>query len=253
VVGAEALLRWRHPTQGLIAPGAFIEALSASSIASEVGRWIVQDACNKAAAWRANGLPLGRISVNLFPCQCSPALPKEIETALQQSALPADVLELEITETVALNHDDAIVPLRELHERGVTLSFDDFGTGFASLRYLTSYPVSRIKIDRSFVAKISEDAQDAAIVRSLIAMAHNLGLSIIAEGVETTAQAAFLLHEGCEEAQGFLYAKPLSAADFESYLNTRQISAQDLNDPRFYRSGTYSGPPKPSRRRLPRG
>ena len=145
------------------------------------------------------------------------------------------------------------MPLRELHERGVKLAFDDFGTGFASLRYLTSYPVSRIKIDRSFVAKISEDAQDAAIVRSLIAMAHNLGLSITAEGVETAAQAAFLLGEGCEEAQGFLYAKPLSAADFEAYLRTRQIGEQDLVDARFYRSGTYAGPPKPThRRRLPR-
>jgi diguanylate cyclase (GGDEF)-like protein/PAS domain S-box-containing protein len=252
VVGAEALLRWRHPTQGLIGPGAFIEALSVSSIAAEVGRWIVQDACERAAAWRASGLPLGRLSVNLFPCQCAPALPKEVEAILQQTGLPADVLELEITETVALNHDDAIVPLRELHEKGIKLAFDDFGTGFASLSYLTRYPVSRIKIDRSFVAKISEDAQDAAIVRSLIAMAHNLGLSIIAEGVETAAQAAFLLHEGCEEAQGFLYAKPLSAADFEAYLQTRQIGAQDLTDARFYRAGSYSDPPKPSRRRLPR-
>jgi diguanylate cyclase (GGDEF)-like protein/PAS domain S-box-containing protein len=256
VVGAEALLRWRHPTQGMVSPGAFIEALADNSIAPEVGRWIVQDACEKAAAWRAGGLALGRMSVNLFPCQCTPALPKEIEAALQHSGLPADVLELEITETVALNHDEAIAPLRELREKGITLAFDDFGTGYASLSYLTRYPVSRIKIDRGFVSKISENAQDAAIVRSVIAMAHNLGLSVIAEGVETTAQAAFLVNEKCEEAQGFLYAKPLPAAEFETYLRTRQIGGQatDLVDARFYRGGSgYSTPPKPvHRRRLPR-
>jgi EAL domain-containing protein (putative c-di-GMP-specific phosphodiesterase class I) len=240
----------------MVSPGAFIEALADNSIAPEVGRWIVQEACEKAAAWRAGGLALGRISVNLFPCQCTPALPKEIEAALQHSGLPADVLELEITETVALNHDEAIAPLRELREKGITLAFDDFGTGYASLSYLTRYPVSRIKIDRGFVSKISENAQDAAIVRSVIAMAHNLGLSVIAEGVETTAQAAFLVNEKCEEAQGFLYAKPLPAAEFETYIRTRQIGAQahDIVDARFYRGGTgYSSPPKPAhRRRLPR-
>ena len=251
VVGAEALLRWRHPQRGLVGPGAFIEALSESSIAPEVGRWILEDACSRMAAWRAAGLALGRISVNLFPCQCGPTLPAIIEEVLAQSGLSADLLELEITETVALNHDSALIPLRELHEKGVKIAFDDFGTGFASLSYLTRYPVTSIKIDRSFVAKISDDGQNAAIVRSLIAMAHNLGLSIIAEGVETAAQAAFLLNEKCEEAQGFLYAKPLSAADFEAYLRTRQIGAPpaDLADARFYRSAPLATTPKSAARR----
>ena len=255
VVGAEALLRWRHPQRGLIGPGAFIEALSESSIAPEVGRWILEDACSRMAAWRAAGLALGRISVNLFRCQCGPTLPATIDEVLAQSGLSADLLELEITETVALNHDSALTPLRELHKKGVKIAFDDFGTGFASLSYLTSYPVTSIKIDRSFVAKISDDGQNAAIVRSLIAMAHNLGLSIIAEGVETAAQASFLRNEKCEEAQGFLYAKPLSAADFEAYLRTRQIGAPpaDLADARFYRSAPLATTPKSAtRRRLPR-
>ena len=208
------------------------------------------------AAWRAAGLALGRISVNLFRCQCGPTLPAIIDDVLARSGLSADLLELEITETVALNHDSALTPLRELHEKGVKIAFDDFGTGFASLSYLTSYPVTSIKIDRSFVAKISDDGQNAAIVRSLIAMAHNLGLSIIAEGVETAAQAAFLRNEKCEEAQGFLYAKPLSAADFEVYLRTRQIGAPpaDLADARFYRSAPLATTLKSAtRRRLPRG
>ena len=144
---------------------------------------------------------------------------------LAQSGLPPEALELEITEKVALNHDDAPVRCRELHEKGVRLAFDDFGTGYASLSYLTRFPVSSIKIDRSFVAKISDDAEDAAIVRSLIAMAHNLGLAVIAEGVETEAQGHSCSNEQCEEAQGFLYSKPLSAADFEAYLGEKRLLA----------------------------
>jgi EAL domain-containing protein (putative c-di-GMP-specific phosphodiesterase class I) len=163
--------------------------------------------------------------VNLFPCQTrDPELAIEIEQALEHSGLPADVLELEITETVALNHDDAIAPLQRLHDKGVSLAFDDFGTGYASVSYLTRYPVSRIKIDRTFVGKISDEAQDAAIVRSLIAMAHNLGLEVIAEGVETRAQAEFLLNEQCQEEQGFLYARPLPASEFEAFLRSRRVA-----------------------------
>jgi EAL domain-containing protein (putative c-di-GMP-specific phosphodiesterase class I) len=255
VVGAEALLRWRHPVQGLVGPGAFIDALADSSIAPEVGRWIIHTACAQVAAWRASGLMLGRIAVNLFPCQTrDPELAIEIEQALEHSGLPADVLELEITETVALNHDDAIAPLQRLHDKGVSLAFDDFGTGYASVSYLTRYPVSRIKIDRTFVGKISDEAQDAAIVRSLIAMAHNLGLGIIAEGVETPAQAAFLLKEHCEEAQGYHYAKPLPAADFEAFLRTRLLGEPvDFPDKRGYRGGRSQSRSKPEpRRRAPR-
>jgi diguanylate cyclase (GGDEF)-like protein/PAS domain S-box-containing protein len=227
VVGAEALLRWRHPQRGVVSPGAFIQTLAESPIASAVGAWIIRDACAKTSAWRAMGLSLNRISINLFPSQCRDSrLLLDVEGALQTSGLAADILELEISETFALNNDDSIAPLQELHNRGIKLAFDDFGTGYASLSYLTKFPVSRIKIDRSFVAKVTDDAEDAAIVRSLIAMAHNLELGIIAEGVETEAQARFLLEERCEEAQGFLYAKPLSATDFEAYLRERRLAAQ---------------------------
>jgi len=242
VVGAEALIRWRHPERGILAPGLFIDTLAASSIAPAVSRWIVETACTATAKWRAEGLALGRIGVNLFPTQLGDvALLTDIDQVLQMTGLPAGTLELEITENVALNFEDAEV-LQKLRDKGIMLAFDDFGTGYASLSYLTRFPLARIKIDRSFVAKITDDTGDAAIVRSLIAMAHNLGLEVIAEGVETRAQAEFLLKEHCEEAQGFLYGRPLPAAEFEALLRSRRVAGlervsekRDSHSPRFQR------------------
>jgi diguanylate cyclase (GGDEF)-like protein/PAS domain S-box-containing protein len=226
VVGAEALLRWRHSSRGILTPAAFIDALGESLIAPAVGRWIARTACEHAAVWRAMGFPLRRMGVNMFPPQLDDeTLVRAITDALRETDLPPEVLELEITENVALTYDEMIAPLRHLHEMGVRLALDDFGTGYASLNCLTRFPLSRIKIDRHFVGKVTDDAEDAAIVRSLIVMAHNLGLRVIAEGVETQAQAAFLRNEGCEEAQGYLYAKPLSPADFEAYLRSKQLVA----------------------------
>jgi diguanylate cyclase (GGDEF)-like protein/PAS domain S-box-containing protein len=242
VVGAEALIRWRHPERGILAPGLFIDTLAASAIAPAVSRWIVETACTATAKWRAEGLALGRIGVNLFPTQLGDAaLLTDIDQVLQMTGLPAGTLELEITENVALNFEDAEV-LRKLRDKGIMLAFDDFGTGYASLSYLTRFPLARIKIDRSFVAKITDDTGDAAIVRSLIAMAHNLGLEVIAEGVETRAQAEFLLKEHCQEAQGFLYGRPLPAAEFEALLRSRRVAGlervsekRDSHSPRFQR------------------
>ena len=230
VVGAEALLRWQHPKQGILGPGAFIDALSKSPIALEVGRWILQTACESAAMWRRMSLAPVRIGVNLFPVQFHEGtLLKDVDSALLQSGLPAQALELEITENIALGRDGVMLaPLRALRAKGVSLAFDDFGTGFASLSYLTRYPLTRIKIDQSFVQKITDKpkSQDAAIVRSIIVMAHNLGLEVIAEGVETRDQADFLRVEKCEEVQGFLYAKPLPAGEFEKFLRASQTRSQ---------------------------
>jgi diguanylate cyclase (GGDEF)-like protein/PAS domain S-box-containing protein len=224
VVGAEALIRWRHPEAGILAPGTFIDTLATSPIAADVSHWIAHTACSKTAAWRAAGLQLERIAINLFPAQLhDDSLLHDIDEVLRQTGLPTEALELEITENVALDFADAAV-LQKIRDRGIKLAFDDFGTGYASLSYLTRFPLSRIKIDRSFVGKITDDAGDAAIVRSLIAMAHNLGLEVVAEGVETTAQADFLLNERCEEAQGYLYARPLPAAEFEAYLRSHPLA-----------------------------
>jgi len=205
----------------------FIEAIAESPMVLDVGRWILRTACEKAAEWRAKGLPV-RTGVNLFPAQFRDGtLLAEIENTLRQTGLPAEALELEITENIALGYDETIIgQLRALREKGVSIAFDDFGTGFASLSYLTRYPISRLKIDQSFVRKISANNQDTAIVRSIIVMAHNLGLEVIAEGVETPLQAAFLQAEGCDEVQGFLYAKPLTYDDFESYLRSSRSDAK---------------------------
>jgi diguanylate cyclase (GGDEF)-like protein/PAS domain S-box-containing protein len=234
VVGAEALLRWRHAERGVLMPAAFSETLATNAIALDVGRWIILTACQKAAAWRAMGLSPGRIGINVFPPQFQgEVLLRAIEDAMRQTNLPPESIEIEITENSALDHDDAAETLQKLHEKRISIAFDDFGTGYASLSYLTRFPLSRIKIDRSFVRKIIDDADAAAIVRSLIVLAHNLGLEVIAEGVETEAQAEFLLGEGCEEAQGFLYGHPLSAVDFEKFLRARQLT--DKAAPRLRR------------------
>jgi diguanylate cyclase (GGDEF)-like protein/PAS domain S-box-containing protein len=231
VLGAEALLRWRHPQRGILGPGAFIETLGESAIVPDVGRWILNTACQQAAQWRAMGLPLGRVAVNLFPFQAhDPALVEDVRAALSKSGLPPEALELEITEYAAFNYEDPNGPLQKLHETGVLLAFDDFGTGYASLNYLTRFPVSRIKIDRSFIGRITDNAEDAAIVRALIAMADNLEIEVIAEGVETKEQAAFLLKERCWEAQGFLYAKPLPVDEFTAYLRASRL-ALDVDQP----------------------
>jgi diguanylate cyclase (GGDEF)-like protein len=222
VVGAEALLRWRHPERGLLSPGSFIEALAESAVAGEVGNWILTTACQAAAQWRRDHGTELRIAVNLFPAQFrGGTLVADVERALAQSRLPAEALELEITENVALDRDDTVLaPLQALREKGIGLAFDDFGTGYASLSYLTRYPLTRIKIDRSFVQRIAEGArpEDTAIVRSIIAMATNLGLEVTAEGVETPAQARFLRAQDCHDLQGFLFSKPLPADEFQAFL-----------------------------------
>ena len=167
--------------------------------------------------------------MNLFPAQFHGGrLLQDVEAALRTSGLPPDALEIEITENIALaQHEGKLEPLRKLRAAGVHLAFDDFGTGYASLSYLARYPLSRIKIDQSFVRKITDNSsrEDVAIIRSIIVMAHNLSLEVIAEGVETAAQAAFLRNENCEEVQGFLYSKPLPVAAFEDFV--RANATQD--------------------------
>ena len=219
LVGAEALLRWNHPTRGLLAPGQFLEALEAGPAAGAVGDWAVDEACRQAATWREAGLPL-RMGVNLFAAQLREGnLARTVRDALALWNLPPGALELELTETIALQHDGVMLTtLRALHEGGVGLSLDDFGTGFASLSTLKRFPLSRLKIDRSFVSSLETDTDDAAIVEAVLALGRALGLEVVAEGIETAMQQAFLLARGCDEGQGYLYGRPVPAESFPATL-----------------------------------
>ncbi|OAS27824.1 diguanylate cyclase [Methylobacterium platani] len=224
ILGAEALIRWRHPRLGLLAPGEFLAPLEASRLAAPVGRWVLRTACAQAAAWRSARHPAGapdlRVSVNLFGAQFhSASLVDEVRAALADSGLPGSALELEITETIILQHDEALIaPLRALRDLGIGLAFDDFGTGYASLSLLKRFPLTRLKIDRSFVQGMDASPQDRAIVQSVLSLGRSFGLAVTAEGVETEAAARRLRAKGCEEAQGYLFGRPMEAAAFEALI-----------------------------------
>lgn len=235
VVGAEALLRWRHPEKGILAPAMFISVLGQSACAPEVGGWIVRQACEQAASWQKQGLGSIRIGVNLFPCQFEDdALLPTVIDALKANCLAPSTLELEITENIVLGRDDrALAVLQALRKLGVGLSFDDFGTGYASLSHLTRFPLNRLKIDRSFVQSIEvERPESGAVVSSMIAMAHKLGLEVVAEGVETDAQRAFLTATGCDEVQGYLYGRPMPADQFADFFQQTNMLNDESNYPR---------------------
>lgn len=213
VIGVEALLRWHHPERGLLAPGDFISVLECSPLAVDVGDWVLKQACAQVAAWRRMGLHDLRVGVNLFEAQFHGGnLVTSVEDALIENGLPAQALELEITENIMLRHDEAIiVPLREICAWGTEIAFDDYGTGYASLSLLKRYPVTRLKIDRSFVRDLCTDEEDAAIVQAIMYLGRRFELGIIAEGIESEAQEQSLKMYGCTEAQGFLYGKPAPA------------------------------------------
>jgi PAS domain S-box-containing protein/diguanylate cyclase (GGDEF)-like protein len=220
VVGAEALLRWRHPVRGLLSPAVFLPVLEASDIATDVGRWIVARSCSFAAEMAAGGRPI-TVGVNLFAAQLRDAtFHDDVVAALEAAGLPDGRLELEITETTVLSLDEATIePLRRLRARGVGVAFDDYGTGYASLSLLKRYPLTRLKIDREFVRDLETDTDDAAIVRAVIALGSSLGLDVIAEGIETTEQAAVLAGYGCPQAQGYLFGRPMPAREFAAFVS----------------------------------
>ncbi|HEY4556199.1 MAG TPA: bifunctional diguanylate cyclase/phosphodiesterase, partial [Lysobacter sp.] len=222
--GAEALLRWRHPERGLLTPDKFIDALAQSSVNAAVGRWILQRACRDAAGWPSIGGRKLAVGINLFPVQLDDErLLAEVDQALGASGLLPARLELELTETIALRDDGvAASALASLRARGIRVAYDDFGTGYASLSMLQRLPVDRVKIDRSFVRDVLVNRGDAAIVRSILLIARNLDLRVIAEGVETPQQAEMLRDLGCEEAQGFLYSRALHPTDFGQWLAAYQ-------------------------------
>jgi EAL domain-containing protein (putative c-di-GMP-specific phosphodiesterase class I) len=223
LTGVEALARWQHPERGLIAPGSFIPIAEETGLIDSLGAWAVREACDQAVAWQAEGLPALRIAVNLSTRQISsPLLVETVASALRDTGLAADLLELEITEGFLMERpEEARKVLQQLKDLGVALAIDDFGTGYSSLSYLKNYPVDRLKIDQSFVRDIHFRPDDQAIARAVITLGHGLSLKVIAEGVETEAQAEFLRVNHCDEVQGYFYGQPMPAAAFGDFLRKR--------------------------------
>jgi diguanylate cyclase (GGDEF)-like protein/PAS domain S-box-containing protein len=224
LIGLEALLRWQHPTRGLVPPSTFVPIAERSGLILKIDRWVLREACAQAKRWLDEGLNAGRVAVNLSALQLArPDLVDQLAATLAETQLAPDQLEIEITESVLLTDTDAVAQtLAAVHRMGVRLAVDDFGTGYSSLTYLRRFPVQKVKIDQSFVRNLNTDADNASIARAIISLGHSLGLQVVAEGVETREQINYLRNAGCDQAQGYFIAKPMSAAACGTFL----VSAQ---------------------------
>jgi diguanylate cyclase (GGDEF)-like protein len=219
ITGAEALLRWFHPEQGLISPAQFIPVAEETGLIIPIGEWVIDAACRQIRAWIDQGLPPVRVAVNLSTRQFSATLPRTVLAIIARHGIPTDSLELEITESMLMHNADSVVAMmREFGDAGILMALDDFGTGYSSLSYLKRFPIDNLKIDQSFVRGIPTDPDDSAIARAIISMAKNLRLSVIAEGVETLAQMEFLRDAGCDEIQGYYFSRPIPADEFAALL-----------------------------------
>lgn len=222
ITGVEALVRWRHPEFGLVSPATFIPIAEETGQILPIGEWVLRTACAQAKAWLDDAQPL-RVAVNLSVRQFLEAdLVETVRQVLKETALDPRYLSLEITESMLVRHSEPVnVALRDLKTMGISIEIDDFGTGYSSLGYLKRFPIDALKIDQSFIRDITEDRDDATIVVAIIAMAHGLGMSVIAEGVETAEQLAFLREHGCDDVQGYLLGKPMPAEMLIELLNNK--------------------------------
>ncbi|MGH6885790.1 MAG: putative bifunctional diguanylate cyclase/phosphodiesterase, partial [Geminicoccales bacterium] len=233
IIGAEALLRWTHPERGDIPPTEFIRIAEESALIVPLGEWVLRTACMQSRAWQDRGLPPIRVAVNLSAVQfLYRDLIGIVVQSLEESGLSPLRLELEITEGVLMRDTEATMSkLRRLSQLGIRIAVDDFGTGYSSLAYLKRFPVAKIKIDKAFVAEVTSDRGDAAIVNAVINLAHGLGLTVAAEGVERLEQADYLRARGCDEFQGYYFGRPMPAVELEQRLrqlaDERSASAAD--------------------------
>ena len=220
IVGMEALVRWKHPERGLVSPAQFIPLAEETGLIVPIGEWVLRTACEQNKRWQEQGLPPMRVAVNLSTQQFQQNdLVETVAQVLVETQLEPQYLELEITESIAMfNVERVIITLQELAKLGLEIAIDDFGTGYSSLVYLKNFPIHRLKIDQSFVRDITTDSGDAAIVTTIIAMAHSMNLDVIAEGVETPEQLRFLHQQMCHEMQGYLFSGPVPAERFEQML-----------------------------------
>jgi diguanylate cyclase (GGDEF)-like protein/PAS domain S-box-containing protein len=219
LVGAEALVRWKHPVRGMVPPIEFIPLAESTGLIVQVGEWVLEQACAQAAIWQRAGLPPFRLAVNVSAREFTPSLPGRVAETLRRYRLDAHWLELEITESTLMHDIEHVIAIMDrISALGVALSLDDFGTGYSSLSYLKRFPIDTLKIDRSFTTGIPLDPSDCAIASTIIGMGRKLGHRVIAEGVETLEQLEFLRQAGCDEVQGYLYGKPLPSYEFEKSL-----------------------------------
>lgn len=226
MTGVEALVRWQHPDRGLVSPAHFIPLAEETGLIVPIGEWVLREACRQNKFWLDAGRNVGKVAVNLSPRQFRQKnFPGKVENILKETGLEAKYLELEITESCAMEHaGETINQLNQLNQMGAFLAIDDFGTGYSSLAYLQRFPIHKLKIDRSFIHDIHDDANDAAIAKTIIGLAHNMQLRVVAEGVENEGQAEWLRNKGCDQAQGFLYAKPMTAKQLDSHFHNGRFS-----------------------------
>ena len=219
ISGVEALLRWHHPRLGLVPPNRFIRIAEETGQIATIGEWVLRTACRQSRDWQRQGLPALQMAVNISGHQLlQPRFADLVKNIMEETNLDPALLELELTESTIMKNPEDIRILRELKDRGVKLAIDDFGTGYSSLAYLKRFPLNRLKIDRSFISQLTTDPEDEAIVEAILAMARRLGLSVLAEGVETTEQIAFLTQRECDHVQGFYLGKPMSAAGIVPFI-----------------------------------
>jgi len=228
LVGAEALIRWRHPELGVIAPDKFIPVAEETGLIVPMGRWVLQTACRQMRAWADQGLPPLRIGVNISGRQFREAdLADTVASTISETGIDPHLLDLELTESMLMADGEATLKLlRTLAELGVRLSIDDFGTGYSSLAYLKRFPVNTVKIDRAFVRDLDHDEDGRAIANAIISLAHSLSMKTIAEGVETEVQASLLAKHGCDEIQGYMIGRPMPVAEFTRFARTYDASSR---------------------------
>ncbi len=221
LMGMEALVRWNHPERGVVSPAHFIPLAEETGLIVALGDWVLRASCAQQKKWLEEGKYSRKVAVNLSPRQFREQnFPARVAEILEDSGLPAQYLELEITESSAMEHaGESINMMNELNSMGLSLAIDDFGTGYSSLAYLKRFPIQKLKIDRSFIADIATDQNDEAIAKSIISLAHNMSLNVVAEGVETEAQVNWLRERGCDMAQGFYFAKPMSVEQLDKHLS----------------------------------
>jgi diguanylate cyclase (GGDEF)-like protein len=220
IVGVEALMRWRHPVLGLVSPAQFIPIAEETGLIVAMGKWALQVACTDACDWQRRGLPAVQMSVNLSTRQLtSPTLVDDIAEVINDSGLNPALLELEITESAMMtNPEQAATILQQIRDLGVGLAIDDFGTGYSSLSYLKRFPLSTVKIDRSFVNDLSQDHDAQALIDGIVTLSHGLRMKVVAEGVETAEQLAYLRSHDCDEIQGYWLCKPVPAEDVCKFM-----------------------------------